>query len=157
MINRERGSSAWQGMVKGRLGYAYGRFLPYVTGGVAVRDLTQGESCPTPAAAPFGFCSTHGPFNLTKSKLQVAPVVGAGLEYAITDRLSVYGEYTHAFWGKTSFVLAADATTAGRCVRWPTPSYTGMRRDSSCAAGPASRCCCAWWRAPITTGWMCGG
>lgn len=105
----ERGRSQWTAMAKGRLGYAMGRFLPYVTAGVAFRDLDQGESCPAPAVARFGFCSKHGPFNLNKSHLQVGPVVGVGLEYAVTDRLSVYAEYAHAFWGKTSYVLFADA------------------------------------------------
>lgn len=106
---REQGSSPWEGLVLGRVGYAYGRFLPYLTGGLAIRQLDQGESCPSPALAPFGFCSKHGPFALSQSKVQVAPAVGAGLEYQVNSRVSVYAEYTHSFWQKTSFRLGPDA------------------------------------------------
>ncbi len=66
----------WIGTGRGRVGYAVGSFLPYVTGGVAVGDVK--------ASAPgyAGMDST-----------QTGWAAGAGVEYGITQNLSAKVEY----------------------------------------------------------------
>ena len=48
-------------IIEGRLGWAFGRFMPYAGYGQLKRDGEVSQSCPNdPAAAPFGFCSGGG-------------------------------------------------------------------------------------------------
>lgn len=65
--------------IRGRLGYSFGRFLPYATAGVA---FTRFE-----AAIMSGASGDK----TTEADL----VVGVGVEFAITQRLSVKAEYLH--------------------------------------------------------------
>lgn len=95
--------------LRARLGYAMGNFLPYVTGGLMWNRLSQFESCPSPAAAPFGFCNKNGPFALEQSKTSVAPVFGAGLEYGINKNWSVKVEGLYAKFKDIDYVLGPDA------------------------------------------------
>jgi outer membrane immunogenic protein len=68
-----------------RLGYAMDRFLPYVTGGLAVGRVI--------ASPPSGVGG--GLFLGTRSATRLGWAVGAGLEYALTDNLSVKAEYLY--------------------------------------------------------------
>ncbi len=72
----------WLGTVRGRLGYAFDRFLPYVTGGLAVGDIRAS----TPGFA--GATTTNAGWAL-----------GAGLEYAVAGNWTVKGEYLHVDLG----------------------------------------------------------
>ena len=56
----------WFGTVRGRLGYAYDRFLPYVTGGLAYGNIEANPS--------FGFTSA--------STTNAGWTIGAGVEFA---------------------------------------------------------------------------
>ena len=64
-----------------RFGYAFDRFLPYVTGGVAIAWLKADI-----VGQPFGQAPST----------QLGWTAGAGLEYAITDALRAKVEYLHA-------------------------------------------------------------
>jgi outer membrane immunogenic protein len=64
-----------------RFGYAFDRFLPYVTGGVAIAWLKADI-----VGEPFGQAPST----------QLGWTAGAGLEYAITDALRAKVEYLHA-------------------------------------------------------------
>jgi len=66
-----------QGSLRSRLGYAFDRLLPYVTGGVA-------------AAKPDADSTAVGEAD---DDLEWGWTAGAGLEVAVTDRLFVRGEY----------------------------------------------------------------
>jgi outer membrane immunogenic protein len=105
----ESGQISSIGTVRGRLGYAMGAFLPYVTAGLAWDRLKQGEVCPAPAAAPFGFCNTHGPFDLSETKTNTGFVWGGGLEYAINQKWSIKAEGLWTDLGSTNYTLCCDA------------------------------------------------
>lgn len=96
------------GVLRARVGIPIGDVLPYFTGGVAVTSLQQGEVCPAPAAAPFGFCHTHGPFDLTGSKTLVGGTIGGGVEAIVAPGWSVQAQYLHTFYPAASFVLSPD-------------------------------------------------
>lgn len=69
----------WESSFRPRLGYAFDRFLPYVTGGLAIAGVTD------PAGA----------------STQVGWTVGAGADVAFTDRLFGRAEYLYANYGAT--------------------------------------------------------
>jgi outer membrane immunogenic protein len=75
-------SNSWLGTVRGRLGYAYDRFMPYVTGGVAFGDIKAS----IPGFA--GGSSTNAGWTL-----------GAGLEFAVVGNLTAKVEYLHVDLG----------------------------------------------------------
>jgi len=73
------------GTLRARAGAAIDRFLPYVTGGLAYGH----------ASYEFGGLST--------SAGNTGWTVGAGLEYAATDNISVKAEYLYADFGDIDF------------------------------------------------------
>lgn len=77
-------SYRWIATARGRIGYAFDRFLPYVTGGAAFTRL-QNTFLPTGA--------DNGSRNLTGWTL------GAGLEWAFWQNWSVKAEYLHVDFG----------------------------------------------------------
>lgn len=72
----------WLSSVRGRVGYAFDRLLPYVTGGLAVGNVKS--TITTPSTALSGTTTGAG------------WTVGAGLEYGITPSVSVKAEYLFA-------------------------------------------------------------
>lgn len=96
------------GTVRARVGLAAGRFMPYITGGLLWARLEQGQECPAPAAAPFGFCNTHGPYNVSETKLNTGWVVGGGFEQAISERWSIRAEALYGELGETTYHLGPD-------------------------------------------------
>lgn len=79
-------SGGWDGFgtIRARAGYAFGRTLVYGTGGVAFLHSNE---------VIVGNDANESNFN---SGWHVGYVVGAGVEYMITDRLSAKGEYLYA-------------------------------------------------------------
>ncbi|MDO8877920.1 MAG: porin family protein [Pseudolabrys sp.] len=75
----------WLGTVRGRIGYAFDRWLPYITGGAAIGDLKM-----TPAGGA------------SDTKTKVGWTVGAGLEYALLGAWSVKAEYLYVDLGKAT-------------------------------------------------------
>jgi outer membrane immunogenic protein len=74
----------WLATVRGRLGYAFDRFLPYFTGGLAVGDINA--SLPLPVL-PGGSISNAG------------WTVGAGLEVGVVSNVSLKAEYLYVDLG----------------------------------------------------------
>jgi outer membrane immunogenic protein len=72
----------WLATVRGRAGYAFDRFLPYVTGGVAVGDIKAG----TPGFA--GATQTNAGWT-----------AGGGVELALTNNWTAKAEYLHVDLG----------------------------------------------------------
>lgn len=72
----------WLGTARGRIGYAFDRFLPYITGGVAVGNLN--------ASIP-GFGSS--------SNTNTGWTAGAGAELALSRNWSVKAEYLYVDLG----------------------------------------------------------
>ncbi len=87
------------GSIRGRLGYAFGDVLPYLTAGWAWGDMSLNQTCPEPAAVPFGHCSPgarggpFAPYNLTKDEIETGWVYGAGVETMISRYWSLRAEY----------------------------------------------------------------
>jgi opacity protein-like surface antigen len=115
------------GFLTGRLGYAHQRALYYVKGGLAVAEVTP-----------------HGKFNLDGAGLAPAVAllspsdtktgwaIGAGMEYALTDRWTVRGEWMHFDLGKEDFVFEAGGTptsvdTVGNIARVGVNYHFGHR------------------------------
>ncbi|MGZ5845039.1 MAG: outer membrane protein, partial [Xanthobacteraceae bacterium] len=66
----------WLATVRGRLGYAFDRFLPYITAGLAAGDINA-----TRTGFPGGSASNAG------------WTVGAGLEVGVVNNVSIKAEY----------------------------------------------------------------
>jgi outer membrane immunogenic protein len=82
--------NSWLGTARGRIGYAFDRFLPYVTGGAAFGDIKASNTL-TGASA-------------TTTKVGYA--VGAGLEYAFLGNWTAKVEYLYADLGKSDCGIA---------------------------------------------------
>ena len=89
-----------QGSLRGRAGYAFGRLLPYVTGGLAIGHFgTQSDFAGANNAnyAYDGF-ATHG----LQSTTRLGWTVGGGAEWAVSDHWSLRGEYRYSEFGSIS-------------------------------------------------------
>lgn len=86
----------WTAAVRAKLGYAAGRFLPYVAGGVAFADVDhEGFSAPN-ASAGGG------------SDVFVGWTIGAGVEYAFTDNVIVRAEYRYTDFGSEDYAETSN-------------------------------------------------
>ncbi len=85
-------SNNWLGTARGRIGYAFDRFLPYVSGGAAFGDI-KGSTTP------------GGSF----SAAAVGWSAGGGLEYAFLNNWSAKVEYLHIDLGKATCSAACSA------------------------------------------------
>jgi opacity protein-like surface antigen len=100
------------GTVRGRLGYAMGRFMPYVTGGLAWDRLTENQICPDPASVQFGHCRPdlgNAPYNLSQSKTNYGWAYGIGFEYAVSSHWSVRLEAMRLEFDTEEYNLGAMA------------------------------------------------
>lgn len=94
------------GTVRARAGMAIDRFMPYVTGGVA---LGHGEM-------EFAALGTTA----SDTQDHIGWTAGAGLEYAVTNSISVKGEYLYTDLGTKTYTvggLPADAAMRFGTVR----------------------------------------
>ena len=90
-------SDNWLSTVRGRLGYAADRFLPYVTGGAAVGDIQ--------AARPaFAGGSTSN----------LGWTVGAGIEFALAGRWTAKAEYLYVDLGNFNCGLGCGVAAVNR-------------------------------------------
>jgi outer membrane immunogenic protein len=79
------------GTVRARVGYAFDRFLPYVTGGFAYGQVKN---------------KVTGPFvSFSDDNTQYGWTIGAGLEYAFTNNLTAKLEYLYVDLDKESFTI----------------------------------------------------
>jgi outer membrane immunogenic protein len=83
---------SWFGTTRARLGYAFDRFLPYITGGAAYGDVK--------AVQPSG----------TSSDTKLGWAAGAGIEYGINKNWSAKAEYLHLDLGTATFMGLASGT-----------------------------------------------
>jgi outer membrane immunogenic protein len=84
----------WLGTLRGRVGYAFDRFLPYLTGGLAAGDIHG---------------TTPGFAGATQTNL--GWTVGAGLEVAIAGNWSAKAEYLYVGLGNFSCGLSCGLVT----------------------------------------------
>ena len=83
---------SWLGTTRARLGYAFDRWLPFITGGVAYGDIQ--------AVQPNG----------TSSATKAGWTAGGGVEYGIDRNWSAKVEYLHIDLGTATFMGAASGT-----------------------------------------------
>jgi outer membrane immunogenic protein len=89
-------SDSWLSTVRARLGYAAGRFMPYVTGGAA-----------------FGNINASSPGLPGGSATNAGWTIGAGLEFAIAGAWTAKAEYLYVDLGKFN---CGGACSAGAAV-----------------------------------------
>jgi outer membrane immunogenic protein len=85
---------SWVGTTRARLGYAFDRWLPYVTGGIAYGNIQ--------AVQPTS----------TTTNTYVGWTAGAGLEVALNRNWSTKVEYLHIDLGTANFVGSASGTSS---------------------------------------------
>ena len=93
----------WLGTVRGRVGFAFDRFLPYVTGGAAVGDVRGSVTAPVTI--------------LSGTNTQAGWTLGAGVEYAFTPSLSGKAEYLYVDLGGSSLVPGDSVDLKSHVVR----------------------------------------
>jgi outer membrane immunogenic protein len=93
-------SEKWLDTLRGRIGYAFDRTLFYGTGGVAF------------AGTSTTICNTTPGLCVSNSQTRTGWVVGAGIEYAISQELSLKFEYLHADFGAGKSVTTQVAQGA---------------------------------------------
>ncbi|PWJ79811.1 outer membrane immunogenic protein [Pseudaminobacter salicylatoxidans] len=86
----------WIGTLRPRVGYAFDRFLPYITGGAAYGNVRLSADNPTTGES---FSDSNTRFGWT---------AGAGVEYAFTDNLTAKVEYLHIDLGKDDYNIGGD-------------------------------------------------
>ncbi|MER8845950.1 outer membrane protein [Mesorhizobium australicum] len=82
----------WFGTGRARVGYAFENFLPYLTGGFAVGHVK--------GSADLGAC---GFVSCDYSETRWGWAAGAGVEWAMNQKLSFKAEYLHVDLGSPSF------------------------------------------------------
>lgn len=85
--------NSYLGTVRGRLGYAFDRWLPYITGGLAYGDIKAN-------ATGFG----------TNSTSRAGWTLGGGLEFAVAGPWTAKVEYLYADLGKASCSFCVAGT-----------------------------------------------
>lgn len=83
----------WFGTTRGRIGYAFGYWMPYLTGGLAYGGIEQ--------TLPWGSASTT----------RVGWSAGAGLEVGLSKNWSAKVEYLHLDLGTATFFDAASGAS----------------------------------------------
>ena len=89
--------NTWLSTVRGRIGYAFDRFLPYLTAGGAFGDVK----------APIN------PAGVSANKSQIGWTAGAGLEYAFLGNWSAKLEYLYVDLGKMDPAFTAPVVSNG--------------------------------------------
>ncbi|HXD44516.1 MAG TPA: outer membrane protein [Pseudolabrys sp.] len=95
----------WFGTARGRIGYSFDRWLPYITGGAAFGDVKMSPNT-----------------GVSETKTKIGWTVGAGVEWAFTDHWSTKIEYLYADLGKSTCSAATcgvdtDVTFKANIVR----------------------------------------
>lgn len=90
----------WIGTARGRIGYAFDRFMPYVTGGLAVGGVKN---------------SITGAGETTSTKAGYA--LGGGLEAALSGPWTAKVEYLYADLGRSSAPLGSEVSSKTNTVR----------------------------------------
>ena len=100
-------SLSWLGTTRARLGFVAtpdNRLMIYATGGVAYGGGSSNFSAID--------ATTGSIFTASPSSTRVGWVVGGGVEYAVTNNITVKGEYLYADLGSSNFTSAGNGFAA---------------------------------------------
>jgi OmpA-OmpF porin, OOP family len=101
-----KASSDWNASMRGRIGFAYDRFLFYGTGGLALTQANLQANYASPAPGIPGATTSN-------SRWLAGPTYGGGVEYAVAPNISVGGEYRHTDYGSVSMPIGGVPTPVG--------------------------------------------
>lgn len=93
------------GAVRARAGYAFDRWLPYVSAGVAIGSVKNSVS----ASGVIDGVSFDG--SESTSKTHVGWTAGAGVDYAATDNVILRLEYRYSDYGKKNYSVVDDVVS----------------------------------------------
>jgi opacity protein-like surface antigen len=99
--------------LRAKLGYAFDRLMPYATAGVALGNFKQSW---------IVFDEEDNSFDLPN--LAVGWVAGAGVEYAVTDRISVFGEAL--YYGFSDITASSHNHSLMKVDRQPMVANIGL-------------------------------
>ncbi|MBN8939465.1 MAG: porin family protein [Rhizobiales bacterium] len=109
----------WLSTLRGRVGFTFDRFLVYATGGLALGGVSDRTRFDYDDGAGGGFSTSD-----RSSKTHVGWTLGAGVEAALTDRLTAKLEYLHVDLGTQTYrtdlgriLIHADARITADMVR----------------------------------------
>lgn len=88
-------SIEWLGSVRGRIGFDGGAFMPYLTAGLAFAHNT--------------ITSDFNDEELSDDQTHVGWTVGAGVEFAVSENLSIDLLYRYSDYGDATYTLVDDA------------------------------------------------
>jgi outer membrane immunogenic protein len=89
----------WLFTFRGRLGYSFGRVLPYITGGLAYGQI---ESSAVAVLTGFG-PPLDGTYTGSDRQRHLGWVAGGGMEFALSSNWSGRIEYLHVDLGQESY------------------------------------------------------
>ena len=92
-----------QAAIRGRVGYAFGRLLPFATGGLAAADFKLQSNI---GGFNYSLNNGNGLYYFAaandRSLTRLGWTIGGGADYAIDNNWSVRGEYRYSDYGKAS-------------------------------------------------------
>ena len=94
----------WLATIRGRVGWAWDRWMLYATGGLAIADV-EASVIPNPAS---------GLATIAESKTRTGWTVGGGLEWAFAPNWSAKLEYLHVALQNEGYFLTPPAGFANR-------------------------------------------
>ena len=99
---KREASSDWMITGRVRAGYAWNRFLFYLTGGLAISDIIVDVN-------DFYSPAVRGTQSSSDDTVIVGWTAGGGAEFAVSDAVSMAVEYRHADFGDQSFNFSSDS------------------------------------------------
>jgi outer membrane immunogenic protein len=109
----------WLSTLRGRIGFTYDRFLVYGTGGLAIAGATDRTELTYNDGAGGGLSASA-----RDSKTHLGWALGAGIEAALTEKLTAKLEYLHVDLGSQTYrsdlrliLIQADARFTADLVR----------------------------------------
>ena len=100
VVSSARGEVKDWGTIRGRIGYAVGSFMPYVTAGIAIgnvnsRATTSGTWYTESLSTPPAFPTLSGPFNGVTGRRGIAygSAMGAGVDMQLIPGMFMRAEY----------------------------------------------------------------
>jgi outer membrane immunogenic protein len=102
-------SARWQSAIKGSVGYASGRWLTYVTGGVAFTRVDKDASYPATISGGILFPASVG----SDSKTLTGYTLGVGAAYALDRNWDIGLEYRYTQYQHADFALGCRILRGG--------------------------------------------
>jgi opacity protein-like surface antigen len=118
--NSNRIGLDWLGTTRARIGYAFGNFMPYMTGGVAYGQLSSnGVGVNSFGYGGTGFAARFNSSGAQSySAVKIGWALGAGTEYKVTENISMKAEYLYTQLSGINggaYSTSAGATSCGGC------------------------------------------